>query len=139
MLKLRYSALSKDDLKEIARLIATDKPVAAIQWMKKIREKCRLIARHPDIQTSVTSAPILAKVFARLTWVATSSTSAKKTTHWKSFASYAATLSFPFFRRGPRSLVSIRREELLHRLTHRLADQVVGFGIRIPMITLAAG
>ncbi len=49
MLKLRYSALSKDDLKEIARLIATDKPVAAIQWMKKIREKCRLIARHPDI------------------------------------------------------------------------------------------
>jgi toxin ParE1/3/4 len=49
MLRLRYSAASKDDLKEIARFIAKDKPVAARQWVEKIREKCRLAAKHPDI------------------------------------------------------------------------------------------
>ena len=49
MLRLRYSAASKDDLKEIARFIAKDKPVAARQWVEKIREKCRLVAKHPDI------------------------------------------------------------------------------------------
>jgi plasmid stabilization system protein ParE len=43
MLKLRYSAGSKDDLKEIARFIAKDKPLAARQWVEKIREKCRLV------------------------------------------------------------------------------------------------
>ena len=49
MLRLRYSAASKDDLKEIARFIAKDKPVAASQWVEKIREKCWLAANHPDI------------------------------------------------------------------------------------------
>ena len=49
MLRLRYSAASKDDLKEIACFIAKDKPVAARQWVEKIREKCRLVAKHPDI------------------------------------------------------------------------------------------
>ena len=49
MRRLRYSAASKDDLKEIARFIAKDKPVAARQWVEKIREKCRLVAKHPDI------------------------------------------------------------------------------------------
>jgi toxin ParE1/3/4 len=49
MLRLRYSAASKDDLKEIARFIAKDKPVAARQCVEKIREKCRLAAKHPDI------------------------------------------------------------------------------------------
>ena len=49
MLRLRYSAASRDDLKEIARFIAKDKPVAARQWIAKIRKKCRLAAKHPDI------------------------------------------------------------------------------------------
>ena len=47
--RFRYSAVSKDDLKEIARCIAKDKPFAARQWVEKIREKCRLAANHPDI------------------------------------------------------------------------------------------
>ena len=49
MAKLRYSDASKDDLKQIARVIAKDKPIAARQWVAKIREKCRLVATHPDI------------------------------------------------------------------------------------------
>ncbi len=49
MPRLRYSVASKDDLKEIARFIAKDKPFAARQWMAKIREKCRLAANYPDI------------------------------------------------------------------------------------------
>lgn len=49
MLRLRYSAASKDDLKEIARFIAKDKPLVAKLWVEKIREKCRLVANHPEI------------------------------------------------------------------------------------------
>lgn len=49
MSKLRYSAAAKEDLKEIARYIAKDKPTAARQWVAKLREKCRLAARHPEI------------------------------------------------------------------------------------------
>ena len=49
MPRLRYSAESKEDLKQIARFIARDKPIAARQWIVKLREKCRLIANHPDI------------------------------------------------------------------------------------------
>lgn len=49
MPKLRYSAETKDDLNKIARFIANDKPIAARQWVKKIREKCRIVAQNPDI------------------------------------------------------------------------------------------
>ncbi|WP_233215757.1 type II toxin-antitoxin system RelE/ParE family toxin [Rhodopirellula bahusiensis] len=49
MPRLRYSAESKDDLKQIARFIARDKPDAARQWVQKLREKCRLVAKHPDV------------------------------------------------------------------------------------------
>ncbi|MBC8353673.1 MAG: type II toxin-antitoxin system RelE/ParE family toxin [Planctomycetes bacterium] len=49
MPRLRYSAASKEDLKEIARFIAKDKPNAARQWVAKLREKCRLAAKRPDI------------------------------------------------------------------------------------------
>lgn len=49
MAKLRYSDASKDDLKQIARFIAQDKPIAAREWVAKIRDKCRLVASHPDI------------------------------------------------------------------------------------------
>jgi len=97
MLRLRYSAVSIDDLKEIARFIATDKPVAARQWMEKIREKCRLIAKHPDIGDD---RPDLGNGI-RSTYVGSYIIYFReKKAHWKLFASYAATLSFLFFRRG---------------------------------------
>jgi toxin ParE1/3/4 len=50
MPRLRYSAESKDDLKEIARFIAKDKPVAARQCVSRIREKCRIVAKHLEIE-----------------------------------------------------------------------------------------
>ena len=49
MLRLRYSAASKDDLKAIACFIAKDKPAAARRWVEKIREKCRIAAQHQEI------------------------------------------------------------------------------------------
>ncbi len=49
MPRLRYSAESKDDLKQIVRHIAQDKPIAARQWVAKIREKCRVVAKHPEV------------------------------------------------------------------------------------------
>ena len=49
MPRLRYSDASKADLKQIARFIAEDKPAAARQWVSKLREKCRLVAKHPEI------------------------------------------------------------------------------------------
>ena len=49
MPKLRYSDASKDDLKEIARFIAKDKPQAAREWVAKLREKCRMLAKHPEV------------------------------------------------------------------------------------------
>jgi toxin ParE1/3/4 len=49
MPRLRYSAESKNDLKQIARFIANDKPIAARQWVAKLRDKCRMVAKHPEI------------------------------------------------------------------------------------------
>jgi toxin ParE1/3/4 len=49
MPKLRYSDASKCDLKEIARFIAKDKPKAARDWGAKLRDKCRMLAKHPEV------------------------------------------------------------------------------------------
>ncbi|MEQ1825111.1 MAG: type II toxin-antitoxin system RelE/ParE family toxin [Pirellula sp.] len=49
MARLRYSEASKEDLKEIARFIAKDKPITARQWVEKLREKCRLAATFPEM------------------------------------------------------------------------------------------
>lgn len=49
MPRLRYSGASKDDLKQIARFIAQDNPAAARRWIAKLREKCRLLSKHPKI------------------------------------------------------------------------------------------
>lgn len=49
MPRLRYSDASKDDLKEIARFIARDKPKAARDWAANVRKKCRLLAKHPEV------------------------------------------------------------------------------------------
>ena len=61
MPRLRYSAESKEDLKQIARFIAKDKPVAARQWVAKLREKCRLVANHTT--TSEMHVQSLGKLF----------------------------------------------------------------------------
>ncbi len=42
MPELRYSAEAKEDLKQIARYIARDKPIAARQWATKLRETSRM-------------------------------------------------------------------------------------------------
>ncbi len=49
MPRLRYSRESKQDLKQIARFIALDKPLAAEQWIAKLKEKCRLLAKNPAL------------------------------------------------------------------------------------------
>ncbi len=49
MPRLRYSDASKDDLKEIAKFIAKDKPRAAREWAAKLRESCGMLAKHPDV------------------------------------------------------------------------------------------
>jgi toxin ParE1/3/4 len=42
-----YSAAAHDDLSDIAAYIACDKPSAARRWVKTIREKCSILAKHP--------------------------------------------------------------------------------------------
>lgn len=49
MLRLRYSDASKEDIKEIARYIARDKPKAAREWAAKLREKCQKLAENPAV------------------------------------------------------------------------------------------
>ena len=49
MPRLRYSSASKEDLAEIARFIAKDKPNAARGWATRIREKCRMLASNPEV------------------------------------------------------------------------------------------
>ena len=49
MPRLRYSVESREDLKRILHYIAQDKPIAAREWVAKIREKCRLLAKHPNL------------------------------------------------------------------------------------------
>ena len=48
MPRLRFSSVARDDLKEIAKYIARDKPIAAANWVDKIEEKCKLIATTPQ-------------------------------------------------------------------------------------------
>lgn len=52
MPRLRFSRDARDDLKGIASYIARDKPIAARRWVEKIKKKCRLAARHPEIGES---------------------------------------------------------------------------------------
>jgi toxin ParE1/3/4 len=47
--KLRFSDAALNDLREIRRFIAYDKPKAAGEWVRKIRRKCRLIARNKEL------------------------------------------------------------------------------------------
>jgi len=49
MPRLRFSDDARHDLKDINRYIAQDKPVAARKWVEKIKEKCCLLASHPEL------------------------------------------------------------------------------------------
>lgn len=49
MPRLRFSRNARADLKEIARFIARDKPVAARNWVERVKAKCRLVARQPGL------------------------------------------------------------------------------------------
>jgi toxin ParE1/3/4 len=49
MPKLRFSRDARDDLKELAEFIARDKPMAARRWVKRVKEKCHLLARNPKL------------------------------------------------------------------------------------------
>jgi toxin ParE1/3/4 len=49
MANLRISAEARKDLQDINRYIARDKPNAARKWIQRIRAKCRLLARNPEL------------------------------------------------------------------------------------------
>ena len=49
MPRLRFSRNARADLKEIASFIARDKPVAARNWVERVKAKCRLVARQPGL------------------------------------------------------------------------------------------
>ena len=49
MAQVIYSPHADADLVEIAAFIAQDKPDAALRWVQIIREKCGLLAGHPEM------------------------------------------------------------------------------------------
>ncbi|NLX98737.1 MAG: type II toxin-antitoxin system RelE/ParE family toxin [Rhodopirellula sp.] len=49
MPRLRFSHDARADLRDIARFIARDKPIAARRWVERIKAKCRLVAKQPDL------------------------------------------------------------------------------------------
>lgn len=49
MAKLVFAPLAEQDLDDILTCIARDKPEAAVKWVRKIREKCGLLAANPEI------------------------------------------------------------------------------------------
>lgn len=49
MVNVLYAPDADDDLFGIVEYIAKDKPEAARQWLRKIRETCETIATHPEM------------------------------------------------------------------------------------------
>ena len=49
MPKVVYAPEADDDLVDIADCIARDKPDAARQWIRKIRETCETLASNPEM------------------------------------------------------------------------------------------
>ena len=49
MAKLIFAPRAELDLDDILAYIARDKPDTAIKWVQKIRDKCALLARNPEI------------------------------------------------------------------------------------------
>jgi toxin ParE1/3/4 len=52
MPSLRFSRNAREDLRGITRYIARDKPIAARQWVNKIKAKCHLLVDHPQLGES---------------------------------------------------------------------------------------
>lgn len=48
MAELIIAPSARQDLSDIFDYIARDKPVAAVNWVEKIEEKCKLIATMPE-------------------------------------------------------------------------------------------
>ncbi|MDB5801366.1 MAG: plasmid stabilization protein [Rhodocyclales bacterium] len=46
---VRFAALARDDLLEIARYIARDNPARARSFVVELRDQCDLLAKHPGI------------------------------------------------------------------------------------------
>jgi len=46
MARLAYAPAAREDLRAIVEFIARDKPQAARRWLARLRETCRLLARH---------------------------------------------------------------------------------------------
>jgi len=49
MARVVYSPNADADLLNVAAYIAQDKPEAALRWVQTIREKCDLLAGHPEM------------------------------------------------------------------------------------------
>jgi toxin ParE1/3/4 len=49
MAKLVFAPEAESDLRAIVDYIAEDKPQAARRWLAKLKEKCHLLARNPEI------------------------------------------------------------------------------------------
>ena len=49
MARLAYAPAAREDLRAIVEFIARDKPQAARRWLARLRETCRLLARHPGM------------------------------------------------------------------------------------------
>ncbi len=49
MRKPFYSTAARQDLVDILRYIARDKPDAAVSWVEKIEAKCLLLASQPEM------------------------------------------------------------------------------------------
>lgn len=50
--KCNFSAIAKDDLKQINLFIANQNPTAARQLKEKIRQQCKLLAQFPNMGRS---------------------------------------------------------------------------------------
>jgi toxin ParE1/3/4 len=49
MARLFFAPQARLDLVEIEDYIARDKPIAALEWVGRLEEKCRLIADQPGL------------------------------------------------------------------------------------------
>ena len=48
-MRLLFSSVARDDLRSITRYIATARPNVAREIFIRIRDKCHLIAKHPEL------------------------------------------------------------------------------------------
>ena len=49
MFRVTYAPAADDDLVAIVDFKARDKPIAAREWLMKVRSTCQMLAENPDI------------------------------------------------------------------------------------------